>query len=240
MRVGKCSVEGSLGGVVAFLVARRRFHEGGTPKCFRAGCRRDGRFRAAASSARGRIAVPALGGDTPRPGRLGSLSEKTSRPIRHLDGPRPPLPERRPNPAMPVTTTASYSGKLSCAAQHPDSGAEMTTAAPLDNNGDGSSFSPTDLVGVALGTCVLTTMAIVAERHGIDLAGATVATDKHMSEDRPRRIARLACRFDLPAGITGEQLDRLRAAAEGCPVKRSLHPDLAVEMTWTVGGVGTT
>ena len=129
-----------------------------------------------------------------------------------------------------VLTTAIYTAGLKCEATHPDSGATLTTAAPLDNNGDGSSFSPTDLVGVALGTCILTTMAIVAERDGIDLGGAGVETAKRMASDSPRRIAVLTCKFTLPAHLTGEQVERLRRVAEKCPVKQSLHPETRVEV----------
>ena len=130
-----------------------------------------------------------------------------------------------------VRTTATYTADLKCEATHPDSDATLTTAAPLDNNGDGSSFSPTDLVGVALGTCMLTTMGIVADRDGIDLAGAAVETTKRMATDSPRRIALLECRFTLPARLTPEQVEKLRRVAEKCPVKQSLHPDTRVEVT---------
>ena len=130
-----------------------------------------------------------------------------------------------------VKTTATYTGRLGCAATHPDSGATLTTAAPLDNAGDGSSFSPTDLVGVAAGTCILTTMAIVAEREGYPpLDGATATTEKHMSDTAPRRIARLVCRITVPAAIEDGQLEHLRRVAMKCPVKQSLHPDTAVEV----------
>ena len=129
-----------------------------------------------------------------------------------------------------VRTTARNLGGLACEATHGDSGVTLRTAAPVDNNGDGSSFSPTDLVGVALGTCILTTMAIVARRDGFDLGDATASVDKQMTAQPPRRIGRLTCRLTLPATLDDGQIERLRRAAEACPVHRSLHPDLQVDV----------
>lgn len=126
-----------------------------------------------------------------------------------------------------VVTTSTNQPDLKCKAQHEDSGATLITAAPVDNNGDGSSFSPTDLVGVALATCMMTTMAMVAGRKGYDLGEATVRTEKRMSPP-PRQIRQLKCTFDLPAGLTEEQRAELRRAAEACPVKRSLDSSVEV------------
>ena len=147
---------------------------------------------------------------------------------------RPQPVRRSPDPAPSsgrssaaehvVVTTATDLGRFSCSATHKDSGAVLTTAAPLDNQGDGSSFSPTDLVGVALGTCMLTTMSMKAKSQGYAIDGATVTTEKRMSPP-PRRIRQLKCVFRLPAGLSDEQLAELQRVAEACPVKRSLHPD---------------
>ena len=134
-----------------------------------------------------------------------------------------------------VTTTAIYEGDLKVAATHPDSGATLRTAAPIDNDGDGSSFSPTDLLGVAVGTCMLTIMGIVARRDGLQLEGTRVETDKHMVADPKRRVGRLDLRFTLPAGIDDAALDKLKRAAEMCPVKQSLDPRTEVCVTWTRG-----
>ncbi len=123
---------------------------------------------------------------------------------------------------MSVKTVVTYTGNLYCHALHPDSGVTMKTAAPVDNQGDGSSFSPTDLVGVSMASCMLTIMGIVARRDGIAIEGTTAETEKHMVADPQRRIGKLVCRFTLPADISEEQLDKLRLAAETCPVKRSL------------------
>ena len=130
-----------------------------------------------------------------------------------------------------VTTTATLGERFSCHATHQPSGATMNTAAPKDNNGDGSSFSPTDLVGVALGTCMLTIMAIKARQKGWDLGEATVTTTKRMSPP-PRQIAELVCTFQLPASLDEQQRTVLRTAAESCPVKRSLDPSVEIKIVF--------
>src|SRR5712675_1364975 len=124
-----------------------------------------------------------------------------------------------------VTITARYDGDLSCTATHGPSGATIRTDAPKDNEGTGRLFSPTDLVGTAMGTCMLTIMGIVARRHGIAMDGATVKVDKHMSQN-PRRIGRLPVEITVPGRLQPEQKRLLEAAALGCPVHKSLHPDI--------------
>lgn len=126
---------------------------------------------------------------------------------------------------MAVEITGRYAGRLKVELVHGPSGTRLTTAAPVDNQGDGSSFSPTDLVATALGACMLTTMAIFAERVGIPLAGATFRVEKHM-EGNPRRIARLPVRFEMPAGLSADDRTKLERAALTCPVHRSLGADV--------------
>lgn len=130
-----------------------------------------------------------------------------------------------------VTITARYEGDLCCTAVHGPSTASLHTDAPKDNQGLGRYFSPTDLVATALGTCILTTMGIVARRHQIDLAGATVRVEKHM-QNGPRRIARLPVELSIPGAFTAEQKKLLENAAHGCPVHRSLHPDIDARITF--------
>lgn len=137
------------------------------------------------------------------------------------------MPETQP---YVVRTQVRYDGELKCSAVHLDSSTTLRTVAPKDNQGDGSTFSPTDLVGVAMGTCMLTIMGIAARRDGIDLAGAEVTIDKEMTAQPPRRIARLTCGFTVPANLTDDEITKLRRAAETCPVHRSLHPDVKVEL----------
>src|SRR5512146_333687 len=90
-----------------------------------------------------------------------------------------------------VQVDVSYEGSLRCVARHGPSGATLTTDAPVDNMGRGAAFSPTDLVATALGTCMLTIMGIVAQRHNIDISGATVSVTKEMAALPVRRIGRL-------------------------------------------------
>src|SRR5688572_14132463 len=111
-----------------------------------------------------------------------------------------------------VTITAQYEGDLCCTASHVPSSAKLSTDAPKDNEGLGRFFSPTDLVATALGTCVLTTMAIVARRHGLELKGSTVKVEKQMNAT-PRRIGRLPVELTVPGKFTAEQKRLLEAAA---------------------------
>src|SRR5436190_118931 len=109
------------------------------------------------------------------------------------------------------------------------------TVAPKDNQGDGSTFSPTDLCATSLGTCIITTMAIAARKHEVEIDGATVRVEKIMSAEAPRRIARLPVQVTMPAGIPPELRERLERAAHTCPVQQSLHPSTLVELTFTWG-----
>ncbi len=111
----------------------------------------------------------------------------------------------------------------------------MLTDAPKDNMGEGAHFSPTDLVGTALGTCMLTIMGIVAQRDDIDLSGTTARVVKEMSASPPRRIASLTVEIRVPRQLTEEQQQKLRNAALTCPVHKSLHPDVAVPVEFVFG-----
>ena len=124
-----------------------------------------------------------------------------------------------------VQISIDYTGKLHCSAIHGPSGTTLETDAPLDNQGKGESFSPTDLVATALGTCIATTMAIVAERHGVELKGMTVQVGKEMA-DAPRRIGRLTTEVHLPLSGDHPQRELLEKTALGCPVHRSLAAEM--------------
>jgi uncharacterized OsmC-like protein len=119
-------------------------------------------------------------------------------------------------------------------ATHGPSGRTLETDAPVDNQGRGETFSPTDLVATAVGTCILTTMAIAARRLGLDLVGARFEVTKEMSTDTPRRIARLATHIWLPVPHSADRDDVLERAARTCPVHKSLHPaiDGPVVLHW--------
>lgn len=133
-----------------------------------------------------------------------------------------------------VAIRMEYHGDLHCSATHGPSGAEISTDAPLDNMGKGETFSPTDLVATALGTCILTTMAIKAQSMGIDLAGATVAVEKEMASN-PRRIGRLITNIVLPHQIAERERKVLEATAHACPVHRSMAPEVEMPITFTWG-----
>ena len=134
-----------------------------------------------------------------------------------------------------VEMTGVYLGEKHCETTHGPSGTKLSTDAPKDNAGKGDSFSPTDLVGVALATCILTTMAIVAERDGVDLKGSTYRVTKEMSAN-PRKIERLAVYLKLPAKTSDHDRKKLEHVAMTCPVHRSLHPDvqLPIVFEWTL------
>ncbi len=121
-----------------------------------------------------------------------------------------------------------YRGFLECEATHEPSQIKIRTDAPLDNGGKASSFSPTDLVGAALGSCMITLMAIVAERRKIDLKGLRVEVTKEMIREPIRRIGKLTVTFDMPQGVPEAEKAVLERAALTCPVHQSLHPDIEI------------
>lgn len=132
---------------------------------------------------------------------------------------------------MAVEIKGKYTGGLKMELSHTPSGASQKTAAPVDNKGDGSSFSPTDLVAAALGSCAVTTMAIMAEREGIPFQGASFIVEKHMRSD-PRRIEKLPLRIRMPSGLSDEQKRILETAARNCPVEKSLLPEIEREFSF--------
>jgi putative redox protein len=133
-----------------------------------------------------------------------------------------------------VRIETEYQGDLHCVSVHTPSGTALATDAPVDNQGRGESFSPTDLVATALGTCMLTTMGIVARTLNFDLTGATVTVEKEMSSTPPRKINRLIVAIRVPRKTSLENQQRLENAAYTCPVKKSIHPDIEtpIEFVW--------
>jgi len=128
-----------------------------------------------------------------------------------------------------------YEGELHCRATHGPSGATLATDAPLDNHGKGEAFSPTDLVGTAMGTCMLTIMGIAAEERGWDLRGATARVEKHMVRAPMRRIGKLEVVIAVPGGLPEEARPVLERAALGCPVRASLRPEIEVPIRFEWG-----
>lgn len=133
---------------------------------------------------------------------------------------------------MSVRIDCEYLGDLRLRAIHAPSGTVLVTDAPVDNQGRGESFSPTDLAATALATCMGTIMAIQGRTLGIELRGMRITVEKHMTTQPPRRIARLELRIEMPAGIPSDAKLRLERAAAACPVHHSLHPEVITETNW--------
>lgn len=122
---------------------------------------------------------------------------------------------------MIVEITGRYTGKLGTLMVHGPSGRALRTAAPVDNQGDGSSFSPTDLAAAALASCMVTIMGIAARDANIDLDGLEFSVEKHMASE-PRRIARLPIKIRMPSGLDPNARRMLEEAAATCPMCSSL------------------
>lgn len=129
---------------------------------------------------------------------------------------------------MAFKITAAYLGDDKVELTHGLSGNKLVTDLPPDNGGRGRTFSPTDLAAASVASCVLTIMAKIAERDGLDFKGASFEIEKHMQES-PRRIARLTGVITLPSGLEPKQREKILAAVKACPVSRSLHPDIKLE-----------
>lgn len=130
-------------------------------------------------------------------------------------------------------TKIIYRGDLRTEAVH-ESGAVLATDAPKDNQGKGEMFSPTDLLAVALASCMLTLMGIAARKLGIDLKGTTAEVEKEMHVE-PRRIGRLIVRVRSPLMPPPEARAKLEQVALTCPVQASLHPEIKQEIDFVWG-----
>lgn len=131
-----------------------------------------------------------------------------------------------------VEIKVNYEGDLHCSNIHGPSQSQFATDAPVDNNGRGESFSPTDLLATALGSCMATVMGIVAKRKELNLEGMTVTVGKHMSDTPPRRIARLDVRIEMPLSEDHPERKMIESAALSCPVHQSIHPEIEVPIDW--------
>jgi len=138
---------------------------------------------------------------------------------------------------MSVEIDILYEGELHCRATHVPSGKTLATDAPVDNGGKGETFSPTDLVATAFGCCIMTIMALVAKRSGVDLTGTRVHVVKEMISEPVRRIGTLKVTIAVPDSKNLSQSERVRLerAADLCPVKQSLHPDIKVLLEFNYG-----
>ena len=136
---------------------------------------------------------------------------------------------------MSVKVTGSYKGDLHCVAKHGPSQSEIETDAPVDNRGKGEAFSPTDLIGTSMATCMTTIMGIRAQDQGWDLTGLQFEVTKEMATEGPRRVARITIQFTMPADLPEAARLVLEEAAHTCPVYGSLHPDVEkpIHFVWT-------
>lgn len=136
------------------------------------------------------------------------------------------------------TSKIVYLGDLRTQATHLQSNETIITDAPVDNNGKGEAFSPTDLAATSLGSCAMTIMGIMAKREGIDFSGSEIEVTKIMSAEAPRRIAKVIVDFTMktPEALSEEIQAKYVRAAHTCPVKLSLHPDIeqVFNFNWTV------
>lgn len=126
-----------------------------------------------------------------------------------------------------MTSKVVYNGDLRSTATHLRSGSTIETDAPVDNQGKGERFSPTDLVATALAACIVTTMGIAGNTHGINIDGTECEVEKIMAAD-PRRIGEIKINIYMPKGkeYTDKEKTIMERAAHTCPVAKSLHPDL--------------
>jgi len=137
------------------------------------------------------------------------------------------------NPMETVRTT--YKGELRTEAVHVRSSQAIITDAPVDNNGKGEAFSPTDLVAAALCSCMITIMDMSATTHGFKLGPATARTTKVMASN-PRRISEIIIEFEMGATVySAKERKILEVAARTCPVGKSIHPDIKVGVTFHYG-----
>jgi putative redox protein len=132
-----------------------------------------------------------------------------------------------------MTSTVIYEGELRTVAQHMKSGTRIETDAPLDNQGKGEKFSPTDIVATALGSCMLTIMGQKARDLSIDLKGTKIEIEKLMKAD-PRRIGGINLTFQFPESLQLSDKQRiiLQRAADTCPVMYSIHPEINVQIMY--------
>jgi len=130
-----------------------------------------------------------------------------------------------------LETIISYEGNLRCRSEHGESGAIVLTDAPKDNHGRGESFSPSELLSLSLGSCILSIMGIAARSMDTDIVGATAIVTKEMA-NAPRRIARIAVNVRVPGKFDEREQAKLEAAAHACPVHNVLGIDAPITIDW--------
>lgn len=133
-----------------------------------------------------------------------------------------------------MTATLVYKGELRCQLLHNQSGTLIETDAPTDNNGKGEKFSPTDLVASALASCMVTIMAMRCENKALNFDNTKASVQKIMSTDAPRRIVGVNIVIDFPEDFKATETDKeqLIRMARSCPVEKSIHPDIKVDVVF--------
>ncbi len=134
-----------------------------------------------------------------------------------------------------MTSKVTYLGDLRTSSVHIQSGSEILSDAPVDNNGKGEAFSPTDTVANALATCMLTVMGIKARTLDVDFTGATAEVTKFMQAE-PRKISKIEVKLDMKIAADERTRLVLERTAFTCPVYLSLHPDIEKDVTFIWGG----
>ena len=132
-----------------------------------------------------------------------------------------------------VKIEIEHTGSLHSEALHTESGTRIHTDAPLDNGGKGESFSPTDLLATALGTCMTTTMDLYAKKNGFSIGGANAVVLKHMVSEPSRRVGRLEVVVEMPLSGSHPQREALEKAALNCPVAKSLSPEIQIPVSFS-------
>jgi uncharacterized OsmC-like protein len=130
-----------------------------------------------------------------------------------------------------MTSKITYLGELRTSSIHIQSGSEIISDAPIDNNGKGAAFSPTDTVANGLGSCMFTVMGIKAAEMNVDLSNATAEITKIMAAE-PRRISEIHVVFNITAEADDKTKTILERTAMTCPVYYSLHPDIKKVITF--------
>ncbi|HEX2534024.1 MAG TPA: OsmC family protein [Chitinophagaceae bacterium] len=133
-----------------------------------------------------------------------------------------------------MTSTVVYEGDLRTVCTHLQSQSSFETDAPVDNNGKGERFSPTDLLATSLATCMLTVMGIKARTMGFDLNGMKADVEKIMKAE-PRRVGGINVTFTIPESLQhleAKSIAILKNTAHTCPVQHSIHPDIQVQVNW--------
>ncbi len=133
------------------------------------------------------------------------------------------------------TAKTIYLGNLRTEATHVRSGQKIVTDAPVDNQGKGEFFSPTDLLATALASCMLTIMGIAARTHGFDIDGTEVKITKVMGVN-PRRVVEVIVELNFPRNYSVKEKRIIELSAKECPVANSLHPDLKQTVVFNYKG----